>query len=226
MDEGLLRTALTHPSYANEHPEANLETNERLEFFGDAVIGLVVASDLYHRFPATEEGRLTEWRAQLVCGPTLARVGERLGLGDWLLLGRGEETTGGRGRERNLARSFEALVGALMLDQGLPETRDFIRRALADELAALESDPAALNPKGTLQQLAQGALGRPHYVTVSAEGPDHRREFTVEVRVDGETVGTGRGLTKQQAEKEAARAAIERLHDRLPRSARGAGGTE
>jgi ribonuclease-3 len=212
---GLLRTALTHPSYANEHPDDVDETNERLEFLGDAALGLIVAEELYAGFPDIEEGRLTEWRAQLVCGPTLSRVSTRFGLGEMLLLGRGEEGTGGRTREGNLERVFEAVVGAVMLDQGLEAAREFAQRALAEEFDALDSDPGTLNPKGTLQQLVQGMLGRPQYVTTLEEGPEHARTFTIEVRIDGEVVGTGTGPSKQQAEKEAARHALVVIRERL-----------
>jgi ribonuclease-3 len=212
----LLQTALTHPSYANEHPATVDDTNERLEFLGDAVLGLIVAEALYTRYPALEEGRLTEWRAQIVCGPTLARAAERFGLGEALLLGRGEEATGGRAREGNLERVFEATVGAILLDQGLEAAREFAERALAVEFRALEGDdPAALNPKGALQQLAQGVFGRPHYVTTLEEGPEHARRFTIEVRIDGDVVGTGSGPSKQQAEKAAAWAALEIVRARL-----------
>lgn len=213
-DEALLRTALTHPSYANEHPGDQLPTNERLEFLGDAVLGLIVAQELYDRHPGVEEGRLTEWRAELVCGPTLARVAEDLSLGEALLLGRGEESTGGRTREGNLERAYEAIVGAVMLDQGLETSRELVLRTLAGELDSVDRDPASLNPKGALQQLVQGELGRPGYVTTAEEGPDHARRFTVEVRVDGEVLGTGTATSKQQAEKAAARQAIDLLRSR------------
>jgi ribonuclease-3 len=214
-DRTHLRTALTHPSYANEHPLDVAETNERLEFLGDAALGLIVAEALYAGYPELEEGRLTEWRAQLVCGPTLSRVATRLGLGDALLLGRGEESTGGRRREGNLERAFEALVGAVLLDRGLDAARAFARDVLAEEFAALDADPALLNPKGALQQLVQGVSGRPQYVTTLEEGPEHARRFTVEVRVDGEAVGSGSGPSKQIAEKEAARRALALLRPRL-----------
>jgi len=215
QDPRLLRTALTHPSYANEHPEEGSETNERLEFLGDAVLGLIVAETLYASHPLVEEGRLTEWRAQLVCGPTLSRVATRLGLGSELRLGRGEETTGGRTREGNLERAFEAIVGAVMLDEGLEAARTFAHRALAEEFAALGDDSSVLNPKGALQQLAQGRFGRPHYVTTLEEGPEHARRFTIEVRIDGEVFGVGTGSSKQTAEKAAAREAISAIRARL-----------
>ena len=216
-DEELLRLALTHPSYANEHPGTN-GTNERLEFLGDAVLGLVIAEWLYERFPGVEEGRLTLWRAHLVQGSTLARVAARLDLGSSLLLGRGEEATGGRERDGNLAHVYEALIGAIKLDRGpdggLEGARRFIERTLDPELAALQTDPAELNPKGTLQQLAEAAFGRPQYLTTDERGPEHEREFSVEVRVGDEVLGRGAGGSKQLAEKAAAREAITRLRER------------
>ncbi len=217
-DESLLRLALTHSSYANEHADAP-GSNERLEFLGDAVLGLVVAERLYADFPGIEEGQLTQWRAHLVQGPTLARVAARLGLGEWLLLGRGEEATGGREREGNLAHVYEAVIGAIRLDTGpdggMEGARNFIERSLEPEITGLQTDPAELNPKGALQQLAEAALGRPQYVTTDERGPDHAREFTVEVRLAGEVFGTGCGASKQQAEKQAAREAVRRLRERL-----------
>ena len=217
-DESLLRLALTHSSYANEHADA-MGSNERLEFIGDAVLGLVVAERLYADFPDIEEGQLTQWRAHLVQGPTLARVAARLELGRWLLLGRGEDATGGREREGNLAHVYEALIGAIRLDTGsdggMDGARRFIERSLEAEITGLQTDPAELNPKGALQQLAEGGLGRPQYVTTDERGPDHAREFTVEVRLGGEVYGTGCAGSKQQAEKQAARETVRRLRERL-----------
>jgi ribonuclease III len=212
-DAAILRVALTHPSYANEHPEASPETNERLEFLGDAVLGLVVAEALYARYPEEPEGRLTERRAQLVMGPTLARVSATLGLGDALFLGRGEEATGGRARDRNLERVYEAVVGALLLDQGLEAARAFIQRTLGAEVAALDEPTFAVNPKGDLQQLTQGLHTRPEYVTVSESGPEHDRTFTVEVRMGDRVLGTGSGASRQLAEKAAAARALEVLRE-------------
>jgi ribonuclease-3 len=221
-DPTLLLTALTHPSFANEHPEDPTEHNERLEFLGDAVLGMIVARTLYQRFPEVTEGRLTEWRAYLVCGPTLARVAAGLGLGGWLRLGRGEDQTGGRDREGNLERAYEAVVGAIYLDGGLDAARSFVRATLAAELATLETSPDALNPKGALQELVQqlGAPGeeataRPEYVLIAETGPDHQRHYEVAVEIDGEVLGRGAGASKQQAEKEAAAEALTRLRARL-----------
>ena len=216
-DEALLRLALTHPSYTNEH-EGSDGSFDRLEFLGDSVLGMVIAERLYERFPEVEEGRLTLWRAHIVQGPTLAEAAKRLGLGQYLLLGRGEEATGGRDRPGNLADAYEALIGALKLDSGpdggLDGARRFIERTLAPELEALQTDPAELNTKGALQQLCEGRYGRPQYVTVEERGPEHAREFSVEVRIDGEVLGRGGGRTKQQAEKDAAREALRELRMR------------
>jgi ribonuclease-3 len=215
-DVELLRAALTHPSFANEHPDDSAPTNERLEFLGDAVLGAVIAEALYRRFPEAQEGKLTEWRAQLVCGPTLARVAtQRLDLGEWLRLGRGEEQTGGRTREGNLERAYEAVVGAIYLDQGLEVSRGFVERTLSEDLAGIEMDSAELNPKGALQQLAQEHVGRPSYTVLRETGPEHDRRFSVEVRLGGEVMGRGSGGSKQEAEKQAAREALTRFRARL-----------
>ena len=213
-DHQQLLTALTHASFANEHPDDPTETNERLEFLGDAILGAIVAEELYARFPNTQEGRLTEWRAQLVCGPTLARVAETLQLGQALRLGRGEESTGGREREGNLERVFEATVGAVYLDAGIDAARAYVGRTLGAEFDALARDPDVLNPNGALQQLAQTTERRPEYVLVEQRGPEHDRSFTVEVRLGREVLGAGSGGSKQQAEKQAARQALEVLRAR------------
>lgn len=211
-EHDLLHAALTHPSFANEHPEDPAPTNERLEFLGDAILGAIVAEALYARFPQVQEGRLTEWRSALVCGPTLSRVAtDIIHLGPWLRLGRGEEQTGGREREGNLERAYEAVVGAIYLDGGLGAAREFVLRTLGEEFDALVRDPGVLNPKGTLQQIAQDTLGRPDYILVAQDGPEHDRLFTVEVRLQGERLGTGRAGTKQEAEKEAARQALPKV---------------
>lgn len=215
-DRDLLLAALTHPSFANEHPEDPAPTNERLEFLGDAILGAIVAEELYSRFPQVQEGRLTEWRSALVCGPTLSRVAvDVLDLGPWLRLGRGEDQTGGREREGNLERAYEAIVGAIYLDQGLAAASEFVHRTLGDELEALARDPGVLNPKGALQQTAQEHLGRPEYRLVEQEGPEHDRQFTVEVYVRGQALGRGRAGTKQEAEKEAARQALPKVRAML-----------
>lgn len=211
-DPAILEKALVHRSYLNERPESNLESNERLEFLGDAVLNLVAAGGLYTDFPHQGEGSLTELRASLVQRRTLARAAERLGLGDYLFLGRGEEAAGGRRRPTNLAAAFEAAVGAIYLDRGLRQAQSFIARALAEELELIRSGVVPTDPKSRLQVLVQSRrLKLPEYRTLKIEGPDHSKTFTVEVYVDGEISGKGQGRSKQQAEREAARRALEKL---------------
>ncbi len=218
-DRRLLLAALTHPSYANEHASDLTPTNERLEFLGDAALSLVVAETLYSRFPDVQEGRLTEWRAYVVQGPTLSRIArEGIGLGEFLRLGRGEEQTGGRERDGNLERCYEAVVGALYLDQGIEAVRAFVADTLGGEFDALANEAAILNAKGTLQELAQEGQGRPEYIVISQDGPDHSRRFEVEVRIGGVALGRGRGSSRQEAEKQAALVALPVLRERLGRN--------
>lgn len=221
-EQRLLRMALTHPSFANEHPEDETEDNERLEFLGDAVLGMIVARSLYQHFPDVTEGNLTEWRAYLVCGPTLSRVAKSLKIGRFLRLGRGEEQTGGREREGNLERAYEAVVGAVYLDAGLDAANQFVQTTLAGDFAKLAANPEELNPKGTLQELVQRSpssdsdeSSRPEYVLIRESGPDHRRYFEIAVEIDGKELGRGSGNSKQQAEKEAALSALGTIRSNL-----------
>ncbi len=211
-DASLLRQALMHRSYLNENSQGGLLSNERLEFLGDAALGLVVARRLYELFPDHGEGLLTEFRAYLVRRDTLARAAGRLGLGEALLLGRGEELAGGRRRPSNLAAVFEAVVGAILIDQGLDAVEAVVTSALAGEFEAVRSGLVPMDPKSRLQILVQ-AQGQdlPEYRTLTVEGPDHARVFTVEVWLDGEVAGAGQGRTKRQAEREAARRALDGL---------------
>ena len=211
-DRRLLQQALVHSSHINENPSTGLQSNERLEFLGDAVLGLLVGQHLYSSLPNHGEGALTELRASIVRRDSLARAAGRLGLGDYLLVGRGEEAAGGRRRPSNLAAAFEALVGAALLDGGLRAAKRLVRRSLAAELAASRTGKVPTDPKSRLQALVQGrGSSLPTYRTLQVEGPDHSRLFTVDVSVNGQALGSGRGPTKQQAEREAARAALEKL---------------
>ena len=212
QDPSVLRQAFVHRSYLNENPEAGQLSNERLEFLGDAALGLVVAQSLYEFFPTHGEGPLTEFRAYLVRRDTLARAAQRLALGDELLLGRGEELAGGRRRPSNNAAVFEAVAGAIFIDQGLDAVHAFVTRTLARELEAVRSGVVPIDPKSHLQMLVQ-AQGQqlPEYRTQKVEGPEHARLFTVEACLDGEVMGVGQGKTKRQAEREAARRALDRL---------------
>ena len=214
-DAALLQRALIHSSYLNENPGSAPESNERLEFLGDAVLSLVVADELFAAYPDLDEGKLTELRARLVRGATLAKAAGRLELGEALLLGRGEEGGGGRVRPTNLAHVYEALVGAIFLDGGLAKVRRFVLRSLQEEFDLAEGRGVPLDAKSQLQERSQSLYqSTPHYHLIETEGPDHARRFTIEVVIDGRVLGTGTGRSKQQAEKEAARAALERLDDR------------
>ena len=208
----LLRQALVHTSYLNENPGIGVGSNERLEFLGDAALGVVVAAQLYHDYPDVDEGELTELRAHLVRRDTLARAAARLELGEYLQLGRGEDSAGGRRRPTNLARAYEALVGAVFLDGGFARTRAFIKASLKDEFTALRKKGMPHDPKSRLQELIQSRWQTtPAYRLVKTEGPDHARRFTVQVIVGGKSMGTGEGRSKQMAEKEAAKQALDAI---------------
>ena len=208
-DPQLLRQALIHTSYLNENPGIGTGSNERLEFLGDAALGIVVAHQLYVEYPDVDEGKLTELREHLVRRDTLARAAARFDLGEYLQLGRGEDAAGGRKRPTNLARGYEALVGAVFLDGGLPRARAFIKRTLADELAKLRDSGMPYDPKSRLQEVIQSRWQTtPSYKVLKTEGPDHARRFTVQVVVGGKPLGMGEGRSKQMAEKAAAQQAL------------------
>ncbi len=205
----LLRLAIIHTSYLNEHPGIGIGSNERLEFLGDAALGVVVAHQLYEEYPDVDEGKLTELRAHLVRRDTLARAAARYELGDFLNLGRGEDAAGGRRRPTNLARAYEAVVGAMFLDGGIRMVRGFIKRSLREEFAALRQQGMPLDPKSRLQEVIQSRWQTtPSYRLLKTEGPDHARRFTVQVSVSGRMLGEGEGRSKQMAEKEAAQQAL------------------
>ena len=214
-DRDLLRLALVHSSYLNENLGAFAESNERLEFLGDALIGLVMAHQVYGAYTDMPEGELTALRSALVRGDTLARVADSLHLGRYLVLGVGEEASGGRERPSNLAAAFEAVAGALLLDQGYDVAAAFVRRALSEELSAIESQKAPSNAKSVLQELVQGrGEASPTYRIVEVTGEDHARRFTAEVVVSDKVIGRGTGRRKSSAEQEAAKEALKALgHD-------------
>lgn len=206
----LLEQSLVHRSYLNENPDFHVGSNERLEYLGDAVIGLIVSDYLYAKFPDAPEGVLTALRAALVRAQTLGRVARGLGLGDLLYLSRGEVEAGGRVRRRLLAQAFEALIGAVYLDQGMDVTRDLTLRLLQPEIERLEREQPLTDAKSYLQQLTQASTGtRPIYRVVSTTGPGHRPHFVVEVCLEDKILGTGEGDKKQEAEQAAARQALQ-----------------
>lgn len=210
-DESLLRLALTHPSVAHEAP-ATTAHNQRLEFLGDAVIGLVLTTELYEKFPGLGEGPLTKARAHLVNRHTLASEARRLGLGQELILSRGEEGSGGRDRPSALADAYEALLGALFLDGGYAAAREFILRSFRDAFGELNQAPNLENPKGELQELLQARSPvAPQYELTFSSGPDHNRIFECAVLHLGVELARGRGKSKKEAECQAALAALQHL---------------
>ncbi len=211
-DESLLQQALVHRSYLNENAELRLTSNERLEFLGDAVLGFVVASELYDRFPDLSEGDLTNLRATLVRGETLGQIALSLNLGEYLYVGRGEEDSGGRTRLRNLSCALEAVIGAVFVDQGFDVTRSFILNLLGDKIPLAAEDKSQVDYKSRLQHIIQSEQKiTPAYRTIEEVGPDHAKVFTVEVLAGDSVLGQGSGRSKRAAEMDAARQALQEL---------------
>ncbi len=214
----LLRLALVHRSYLNElgldSDEAVADSNERLEFLGDAVLGMVTGEFLYNEFPDLPEGRLTAYRTALVRTETLAEWARRFELDQYLYLGRGEIVGEGEVRDRILAGAFEAVIAAIYLDSGLDATRTFLQKLLQEDASEIISAGQETNYKGRLQELIQDRKRiTPSYNTLSVSGPAHDRTFEVEVVVGDEQVGIGSGSSKRAAQQEAARQALDRLAD-------------
>ena len=217
----LLRRALTHSSLAHERgsEEPECEDNETLEFLGDAVVGLVAAEHVYRLYPELSEGALTRLRGALVSRRHLAQVAEGLDLGKYLLLGRGEERSGGRAKTALLANAMEAVIGAIYLDAGLEAARGLIDgHVIAPVVTALREQLTAGSSMGDFKSVLQEQLqarkqGQPDYRTTGETGPDHRKRFFVEVRVGGMAVAEGEGRTRKHAEQDAARRAIDKLHN-------------
>ena len=211
-DQELLQRALLHSSYVNEHPDQEQESNERLEFLGDAVLACAVAEELFRLYPELSEGDLTVLRSALVSGQQLAQVARGLELGAYLSLGAGEERSGGRDRDSNLAGALEALLGAVFLDRGYARCRQVVRRLFKKELRPLTLESVPKDPKSQLQQALQARWSAlPNYRTVRVVGPDHDRHYTVEVSVGDEVLGTGAGRRRALAERAAAQVALQKL---------------
>ncbi|NJN99575.1 MAG: ribonuclease III [Anaerolineales bacterium] len=211
-NKALLQRALTHRSYLNENPDYPLEDNERLEFLGDAILDFITGEYLYHRFPEMPEGRLTNLRSALVRTETLANFAVQLDLGAHLLLGRGEEDSGGRKRSAILCDAFEAFIGALYLDSDLEAVRRFVHTIIDPALQAILALDTDKDAKSRLQEVAQSHYQlTPTYRTVMEEGPDHAKEFTVEAVIGGKVYGRGKGFSKQNAAQSAAQAALQVL---------------
>jgi ribonuclease-3 len=211
-DPEAIRQAFVHSSYFNENPHDAPGHNERLEFLGDAVIGLVVSRLLYERYPDEDEGFLTARRAALVNRDALASLALRLGMDRYLLLGRGEAEGGGATRPSLLAAAFEAIVGAIYLAEGVEPTRTWLRRLIGEQLDLPGEDAALKSAKSRLQEWTQRRHHtKPHYELVSAIGPPHDQTFTVAAMLEGRRLATGTGSSRQRAEEDAASAAMQRL---------------
>jgi ribonuclease-3 len=205
-DLKLLQQAFTHSSYVNENKQA--KHNERLEFLGDAVLELAVTQYLYEQYPNRPEGELTKMRASIVCEPSLNTLAVQQNFGAYLLLGRGEESTGGRSRPAILADVFEAFIGALYLDQGFEVVISFLQSSLFKKLQQDESI-RMIDAKSQLQEFAQqNNLGKPDYQLVMEDGPSHDKQFIIEVKLEDRVLGTGTGRTKKQSEQQAAAQAL------------------
>jgi ribonuclease-3 len=217
-DENLLRLALTHPSIAHEQ-EITVPHNQRLEFLGDAVLGVILTRELYERFPSFGEGPLTKARAQLVNQRSLAEQSRRLKIGEFLIMSRGELTHGGRERASSLADAYEAVIGAIFLDGGFEAARDFVLRCFRDSFSGFATPPNLSNPKGELQEMLQAKSNEaPRYEITHASGPDHDRSFECAVFHEGRELGRGRGKSKRTAESEAALKALLTLkNEQTPR---------
>ena len=206
----LLQNALSHSSYANERWHDSLKSNERLEFLGDSILGMVTAEYLYRNFPDRPEGDLTRMRADMVCERALAQVADRIGLGEHLLLGHGEETGGGRTRHSILADAVESVIAACFLDGGMEPARSFINTFVLTEVPVKKLRNT--DYKTGLQELVQQKKNQVlSYSLVGESGPDHDKQFLVEVSLNGRVVGRGQGTSKKRAEQDAARAAMEAL---------------
>ena len=211
-DKKLLKQALTHSSYANEQKINKSGDYERLEFLGDAVLEVVSSEFLFHKYPDLPEGKLTKLRASMVCEPSLAICARDLNLGSYIMLGKGEESTGGRNRESITSDVMEAIIGAIFLDGGMEKAKAHIERFV---LSDLEDKALFYDSKSTLQEVLQGELRKDFEYILNAErGPEHDKEFDVSVIVDGKVLGNGKGRTKKAAEQQAAYQALLKLREK------------
>jgi len=212
-DENLFKIAFTHRSYLNEHPEYKNESNERLEFLGDAVLQLLSSEYLYKKYKKSPEGDLTNFRSSVVCTPSIASEARRLNYGSMLLLSNGEEATGGREREYILANTFEAVLGALYTEKGLDVCREFVERELLYKVEDVINKEEYKDAKSLFQESSQERFGfTPVYKILSSWGPDHEKIFKVGVYIDKDLWGEGEGKSKQKAEQDAAVKALEKIH--------------
>lgn len=211
-DSNLLKNALTHRSYLNESREEDLQNNERLEFLGDAVLELIISTELYLKYPQKTEGRLTSIRSALVRTESLAEESRILDVGKHILMSKGERDSGGTDKDFILANTYEALLGAIYLDRGLKECEKFVKRTVLKKLPRVIRDELFIDPKTKIQELVQAKYKvTPTYEVIKEQGPDHDKSFTVVLKVGNKVMARGSGLSKQKAEEEAAQKAIDIL---------------
>jgi ribonuclease-3 len=204
-NSSLLKQALAHRSYAHE---IGVESNERLEFLGDSVLSLVISEYIYKHFPKKSEGDLSKWRAYFVNADSLAKIAKKIDLGNYLLLGVGEERSGGRERKSLLADAMEALIAAIYLEYGWERVSGFIIKLWEPLIEQMKKHPQPIDPKTILQEVLQSKGSSPKYKLVNVKGPDHNRSYSVAVYNDDQLIGTGRGKSKKEAEQEAAEEAL------------------
>ena len=213
IDRALITQALKHRSYLSVTNEQRLSSNERLELLGDAVLGMVVTEFLYKRFPTKEEGELTAIKSLMVSRKILARVGKQIGIGDFILLNDAEQKAGGRNRSSIVADALEAVIGAIYLDGGLDTVVNFIQKKLLAKTEKIISEKQNRNFKSILLEYSQSkSLGLPHYYVRNEEGPDHNKLFTIEVKVNNQVLGMGKGNSKKKAEQISAKNALKKLN--------------
>jgi ribonuclease-3 len=210
-DKDILTTAFTHRSYLNENPGTGLEHNERLEFLGDAVLELIVTNYLYRKYPEEPEGRLTSYRAALVNAVIIAEIATGLNMNDYLLLSKGEAKDVGKARQYILANTYEALLGAIYLDQGYDAAKKFVEETLLPRVDEIVAKKLWRDPKSLVQEMAQEHVGvTPSYKVVSESGPDHDKHFTIGIYFGDELVAQGKGKSKQEGEQSAAQEALQK----------------
>jgi len=213
-NKNTLTLAFTHSSYANENRRGSHENNERLEFLGDAVLDMVVSEYMYRIFPEMPEGELTKLRAGVVCEASLAKLSRRLDIGIWLLLGKGEESTGGRNRDSILADAFEAVIGAICIDGGMETVTKYILSFMKEEIECTKESFRTMDCKTHLQEVIQKISKIPvSYTIVDEMGPDHDKIFVSEVYHEGAVLGRGQGKSKKEAEQSAANDALSKMEE-------------
>lgn len=211
----LLNMALTHQTYVFEHPQENLANNQRLEFLGDSILNFLTAEELYKRYPSFTEGELSKMRAVLVCEPTLSSLAEKIGLGEYILLGKGEKLSGGAKRSSLLADAFEALLAAIYLEFGLETTRIFLLKQLKPILESSLELVDLTDYKTNLQELVQKEFGKTvSYKIIKESGPDHDKRFVAATSIDGTLLATGEGKSKKDAQQKAAAKALAKLRQK------------